>query len=151
MPVPYLIAFASYAVILFVEKVAFDSHSLIEHEHPGGPNAKESHMSHVNLDHDEKVIIKDEKKKALLAPIDTIVEEDENEIQQKEAQHRRHLTTMNIPITHNPINALIDQHNMDDYNNDSDIDEETLKDVISSRGKFATYMQNRNFSKINLK
>lgn len=143
MPVPYLIAFCSYAIILFVEKVAFDSHSLIEHEHPVGPGTKESHLSHSEIEHDNKA----EKKKSLLAPIDTIVEEDESEALTKEVPNRRHQTTTGVIVTHNPLNSMIEQHYMDDINNDSDIDEETLKDVISARGKFATYMHNRNISK----
>lgn len=33
MPFPFFLAFCSYCLILFVEKIAFDSHSLISHEH----------------------------------------------------------------------------------------------------------------------
>ena len=32
-PFPYFLAFLTYAFILFIEKVAFNSHALIEHDH----------------------------------------------------------------------------------------------------------------------
>ena len=37
MPLAYIFAFCSYCLVLFVEKVAFDSHSLIDHGHDHGP------------------------------------------------------------------------------------------------------------------
>jgi hypothetical protein len=143
MPVPYLIAFISYAIILLVEKVAFDSHSLIDHDHHG-PTSKGSRLSHT--DEQEH---KAETKKPLLNNIDTIIEEDENEIQQREGHQRRHQTTIGVTTVHNPIGALIEQH-LEDFNNDSDLDEETVKDVITSKGRFATYMQNKNLSNNNV-
>jgi hypothetical protein len=33
LPNSYFLAFIAYSLILFVEKIAFDSHSLIHHEH----------------------------------------------------------------------------------------------------------------------
>lgn len=52
-PIAYFLAFASYAIILFVEKIAFDSHSLIhkhgheqehEHEQKHIQNSEEAHQ-----------------------------------------------------------------------------------------------------------
>ena len=52
-PIAYFIAFASYAIILFVEKIAFDSHSLVhkhEHGHENIQNSKEEDHKH-ELEH----------------------------------------------------------------------------------------------------
>ena len=32
-PFPFFLAFLTYAFILFIEKIAFNSHALIEHDH----------------------------------------------------------------------------------------------------------------------
>lgn len=32
-PFPFFLAFLTYSLILFIEKVAFNSHALIEHDH----------------------------------------------------------------------------------------------------------------------
>ena len=42
-PFVYFIAFATYALILFIEKVAFDSHALIEHDHGDGHGHEHEH------------------------------------------------------------------------------------------------------------
>lgn len=34
-PFVYFLAFITYSLILFIEKVAFNSHALIEHDHEG--------------------------------------------------------------------------------------------------------------------
>jgi hypothetical protein len=33
LPYPFALAFFAYALILFIEKIAFNSHALIEHDH----------------------------------------------------------------------------------------------------------------------
>jgi hypothetical protein len=37
-----------------------------------------------------------------------------------------------------------EQHNYDDVENDSDVEEEVLKNVVSTKGKFASFLQVRN-------
>jgi len=32
-PFPFFLAFLTYSLILFIEKIAFNSHALIEHDH----------------------------------------------------------------------------------------------------------------------
>ena len=49
LPLCYFIAFFAYSLILFIEKVAFDSHALIEHEHEDG----DSHGHNHNHNHEE--------------------------------------------------------------------------------------------------
>lgn len=100
MPIPYMCAFLSYSLILFVEKIAFDSHSLIEHEHDHG-----GHGHHHN---EEEIEMKNNLKKS---------------------EHK---------------------HDEDD-DEDSDLEEEALKNVISSKGKFASflYVRNQNLNNTN--
>lgn len=43
LPICYFIAFFSFSLILFIEKVAFDSHALIEHEHGDGDDHIHKH------------------------------------------------------------------------------------------------------------
>lgn len=50
LPNAYFLAFMSYSLILFVEKVAFDSHSLIQHDHGDGHG-----HGHDNHNHDSKL------------------------------------------------------------------------------------------------
>jgi hypothetical protein len=52
LPNSYFLAFFAYALILFVEKVAFDSHSLIHHDHEGHDHGH-GH-GHDHHDHDSK-------------------------------------------------------------------------------------------------
>lgn len=59
LPLPYMIAFLSYSLILFIEKVAFNSHALIDHDHGDGGHDHghddqelKSHSSHEEDDHD---------------------------------------------------------------------------------------------------
>lgn len=56
-PVPYFLAFASYALILFVEKIAFNSHSLMH----GGHDHDHEHHEHIEQElpekNDEKVAL----------------------------------------------------------------------------------------------
>lgn len=36
IPITYILVFCSFTLILFIEKIAFDSHSIIEHDHDDG-------------------------------------------------------------------------------------------------------------------
>lgn len=98
IPLSFYLAFASYSLILFVEKIAFDSHSLIDHDHGDG-------HGHSHDDHELKSRPSNVKKEQL------------NE-------------------------KLISKENED--SDDSDVEEEAMKNVVSSRGKFASFLQMRN-------
>ena len=60
VPVPYILAFISYSLILFVEKVAFDSHSLMhqghghDHNHNVHSEVKGSTIGKVLPDHNQE-------------------------------------------------------------------------------------------------
>jgi zinc transporter ZupT len=99
----------SYSLILFIEKVAFDSHSLIEHDHEHGHDHAHSH-GHDDSSHDHK----HESKKVndLKVPLNS-------------ASHEM-------------------KSNQDDQDEGSDDEEEALKNVVSSKGKFASFLQQRN-------
>lgn len=89
MPMSFFLAFIAYALILFVEKIAFDSHALIEHDHGDG----EGHHDH----------------------------------EAKELESKRQSKTKD-----------------EEEESDSDVEEETMKNVISSKGKFASFLHMRN-------
>lgn len=45
-PFPYFLAFLTYSFILFIEKIAFNSHALIEHDHGDHAHGHEHGHSH---------------------------------------------------------------------------------------------------------
>jgi len=101
LPNAYFIAFMCYSLILFIEKVAFNSHALIEHDHGDGHgHAHDGSHSHAHGD----------SKKEPLRP------------------------ALNMPPQELESGAQ----------DDEDEDEETIKNVVSSRGKFASFLQQRN-------
>jgi len=111
LPNAYFIAFLCYSLVLFVEKVAFDSHSLIEHE--GGEHGHGHGHGHEEHGHGH------DHKDELKAP----------------------LKPQELKSDHNHT------HNHDEKDDDSDEDEEAIKNVVSSRGKFASFMHQRNILK----
>jgi zinc transporter ZupT len=120
LPNSSFLAFASYSLILFVEKVAFDSHALIEHDHGDGHGHGHSH-GHEH-EHDDK------KKKS------------EKELESKNSGNKKE---DKIQLDEKLLNR--DNHNQnEDDDSDSDLEEEAMKNVVSSRGKFASFMQMRN-------
>lgn len=61
IPIAYFLVFFAFTLILFIEKVAFDPHSLIEHDHGHGHGHNHGHghdheleSEHHNHNHDEK-------------------------------------------------------------------------------------------------
>lgn len=69
LPWSYFICFFSYSLILFIEKVAFDSHALIEHEH-----GDEDHHHH-DHEHDHR--------KQTTESVESVESENEEEEQMK--------------------------------------------------------------------
>ena len=118
-PIVYLLAFLSYSLILYIEKVAFNSHALIAHTHGEGHNSDEE-----NLD--------DELKEPLLA----------GNNDNKENKKIYHDCTNDLFEDDNKENELYFR----DKNNERD-DEQIIRNIISSKGQFSSVLQSRNLSK----
>ena len=118
-PIVYLLAFLSYSLILYIEKVAFNSHALIAHTHGEGHNSDEE-----NLDDDLKEPLlagnndKKKKKKIYHDCTNDLFEDDNKE----------------------------DELYFRDKNNERD-DEQIIRNIISSKGQFSSILQSRNLSK----
>jgi zinc transporter ZupT len=123
IPLSFFLAFLSYSLILFVEKIAFDSHSLIDHEHDHG---KHSH-DHVHSHNHE---LRSNKNKDTSESLEN----------SQEAQHKSGKNIDENQLAEN----LIHNHEDNDESSDSDVEEEALKTVVSSIGKLASFMHMRN-------
>jgi zinc transporter 1/2/3 len=118
-PIVYLLAFLSYSLILYIEKVAFNSHALIAHTHGEGHNSDEE-----NLD--------DDLKEPLLA----------GNNDNKEDKKIYHDCTNDLFEDDNKEDELYFR----DKNNERD-DEQIIRNIISSKGQFSSVLQSRNLSK----
>ena len=121
-PMPYLLAFLSYSFILYIEKVAFNSHALIAHTH-GDENNIENDL---NLDELKEPLIGDNKnsnKKIYHDCINDLYENNNN----------------------NNVNLFLNKY----QNNNDEIgsDEQIIRNIISSKGQFSSVMHSRNLSK----
>lgn len=60
LPLAYILTFFAFTLILFVEKIAFDSHALIEHDHGDSPEIenkdKKSESSSESEEDDEQIM-----------------------------------------------------------------------------------------------
>ena len=141
-PLSYFIAFISYSLILFLEKVAFDSHALTAHTH--GEEGTHIHHDDINqplLDDEEELALN--KKKSDIAeeffkpqnPFDK-----ENNVYHDCTNIYKSTTksSENAKINGNKNNFLIEEKE------DSDEDENTIKNVLSTKGQFASFLQTRN-------
>ena len=141
-----------------VEKVAFDSHSLTEgqhHHHDHDDNEKyepfiakgnscsieheyddlkNKEINRNNNEHDYKI----------LNALEHTTEET-NKRQRNLTYNNQGVNTLLSPATYDN-NMIEEPKECSDH--DSDIDEETLKNVLSTKGKFASYLQNRNLCNI---
>ena len=144
---PYFIAFVSYSLILFLEKVAFDSHSLTEHTHH-----KENDLDELN-----EPLMTEEKEEDKPLPIARSISQSVKPKQKEDLSDYFNAKKEPNPkdnIFHDcfalKFNRRYSFDNTDTNNIseiDSDQDENTLKNVVSSKGKFASYLQARNLSK----
>jgi len=143
-PLSYFIAFISYSLILFLEKVAFNSHSLTAHTHGEG----RSHVHHDDLDEpllnefDEEENLKGrhiKNKNDLAEEFFNIPSNEKN----KKVFHD--CTNIYYPTNRSSDNAIINKKFIEEH--DSDEDENTLKNVLSSKGQFASFLQTRNILK----
>jgi hypothetical protein len=163
LPLNYFIAFGSYSLILLLEKVAFDSHSLTEGHH--------YHHDHNDMEKLEPFL-----KKGLSNSHDEYDELENKEVHHYDENHKHNESGFKIlkclkkkdkPCsyddkmrmrgnTYNAKNVSFSPPNNGDEHinivvtepveadNDIDIDEDTIKNIVSTKGKFASYLQNRN-------
>jgi hypothetical protein len=206
LPSSFFIAFISYSLILLLEKVAFDSHSITEHDHGDHHKSHHSHDDHSSDhrgsdlilpllekdhhdhehenhdDHSHKNVLSEIKesehiKKNFPNEKNFNEKKDNREsfkLQKKSINDRSNIfKPQDSPIknrdrTQSVINIkkpLNDELNVkekgyeeDDIDHDTNGEEESedddeliLKNVVSSKGKFASYLQARNIRIIHLK
>lgn len=208
LPTSFFIAFISYSLILFVEKIAFDSHSITEHDH-GGHQHSEHHshntkyaylkatdlaeplLSPHNLDEEQEKrpsknltnelepIQEDEREKTPVKNNSKNVFSGENENINNQVSDKRfankNQSNGNLPViirkgskqssesSHSSKKYFHhleklkkrelgyeeeDEDNQYSQDEDEDIDEQIMKNVVSSKGKFSSYMQARNLCTI---
>lgn len=136
----YFCAFFSYAFILLIEKVIFDSHSFIEHgehihrKHSSGSTKKNQKLSdeEENLALEQHVVLKSLAKRHIQSK--DIKENPCEEIAQPHEDCNSHLT----------CDSCIDR--LKDANHCEDGEELAIKKAISRVGKFTSYMEIQNIS-----
>jgi len=122
-PMVYLLAFLSYSFILYLEKVAFNSHALIAHTHG------DDH----DINHDENI---NELKEPLL--------ENDNEHNKKDKKIY-HDCTNDLFENNNNEKELYFLNNDDGHD-----DEQIIRNIISSKGQFSSVLHSRNLSKYSI-
>ena len=125
IPISYLLAFLSYCFILYIEKVAFNSHALIAH----------THGDESNIEYDENF---DELKEPLIGG---------NNKSNKKIYHD---CTNNLyeDNNNNDVNLFYRQNL--DGNDEIGDDEQIIRNIISSKGQFSSVLHSRNLSKFNI-
>ena len=120
-PIVYLLAFLSYSLILYLEKVAFNSHALIAHTH--GDEHDINHNENIDvlkeplLDNDNNHDKIDKK----------IYHDCTNDLFENNNNNEKELYFLN--------------------NNNGHDDEQIIRNIISSKGQFSSVLQSRNLSK----
>ena len=125
IPISYLLAFLSYCFILYIEKVAFNSHALIAH----------THGDESSIENDENF---DELKEPLIGG---------NNKSNKKIYHD---CTNNLyeDNNNNDVNLFYRQNL--DGNDEIGNDEQIIRNIISSKGQFSSVLHSRNLSKCNI-
>ena len=125
IPISYLLAFLSYCFILYIEKVAFNSHALIAH----------THGDESNIEYDENF---DELKEPLIGG------------NNKSTKKIYHDCTNNLyeDNNNNDVNLFYRQNL--DGNDEIGDDEQIIRNIISSKGQFSSVLHSRNLSKFNI-
>ena len=145
-PMPYFIAFVSYSLILFLEKVAFDSHSLTEHtHHKESSNIQQNELEEPLLE--KKKENKENSNSKGLIPKEDIADEYFNVKNEPNPKDNIYHDCFAVKFNKRYSFDKNDNCNMSEV--DSDQDENTLKNVVSSKGKFASYLQARNLMQSN--
>jgi hypothetical protein len=179
LPLAFFIAFIAYSLILFIEKVAFDSHSLTDHDH-GGHEHGEHHSHKEKNDLSEHLLDGHKKSEAEIEDLklnernsnqnevttfiyDHPLEEDITFRPRQGSKVSR--DSDNRLATHKVYKMMLPKKSIDEeltkikekgyeeesddeeHSEDDDQTEETMKNVVSSKGKFASYLQARNICK----
>ena len=121
-PIVYLLAFLSYSFILYLEKVAFNSHALIAHTH-----GDEGHLEEDSLND-------------LKEPLLNSHNDNKGEIK------IYHDCTNDLFEDNNEENGLYFKKK----SNERD-DEQIIRNIISSKGQFSSVLHSRNLSKYLIK
>ena len=199
LPSSFFIAFISYSLILLLEKVAFDSHSITEHDHGDHHKIHHSHEDH-SMVHKESDLIKPllnkehhrvhdshedhshsnqqtfEIKESDLLKIDSSnkknITDNSRLIKKDSHDHSNKISSTHLrkpdritrkssmskkKLLHNELSIKEKGYEEDDNDHytsvvedeSEDDDELILKNVVSSKGKFASYLQARNIRKVN--
>ena len=119
-PIVYLLAFLSYSLILYLEKVAFNSHALIAH----------THGDEHDINHNENI---DELKEPLL----------DNDNNHDKIDKKIYHDCTNDLFENNNNN----EKELYFLNNNVHDDEQIIRNIISSKGQFSSVLQSRNLSK----
>ena len=175
-PLSFFIAFISYSLILFLEKVAFNSHALTSHTHDHEHNNEvHEHMhKHFNNNNElnEPLLLNNEEN------INNIKKQNNNiNVQNKDLadeffinnndnysnNNKKYKSKDDEHIYHNCFSVYYKNYkkpfdnlnikkfksdtNFEEDEIDSEEDENILKNVVSSKGQFASFLQARNMSK----
>jgi len=136
----------SYSLILFIEKVGFDSHSLTAHNHSDDnhDNHSETEINNRNLDYNNNL-------KEILNPKDHLVTEKIDNANHYHKNLNHYENTHTVGKETKRKRSIMDTNcehecttNVEDI---PDVEEETIKNVVSSRGKFVSLLQARNICK----
>jgi len=170
-PLSYFIAFISYSLILFLEKVAFNSHALTSHTHNHIENENENEEIHEHIHYDknelkEPLLLNNEENfyNTNLKQINNINNDEIN----KNKNYKKYKSKDDDHVYHNCFSIyyknykeILNKNNLnlkkfksdnvfEEEEIDSEEDENILKNVVSSKGQFASFLQARNMSKKNI-
>ena len=151
-------AFIAYSLILFLEKVALNSHELTMHKHEkhskneGGDNRKIEEENEgiddikVPLLKDENEVLIDQNEGLILEELKLGRKSSEIEkiLQQKEIMKNK----FKLKFYELNKDAVSSKSNRSYKSGDeSDVDEKIIKNTVSSKGQFASFLYARNISK----
>ena len=177
-PLSFFIAFISYSLILFLEKVAFNSHALTSHTHANEDNEVHEHIhKHFNNNNNElnePLLLNNEENINNLKKNNQnnnninvqnkdladefFINNDDNynnnkKYKSKDDEHIYHncfsvyYKNYKKPFDNLNIKKFKSDTNFEEDEIDSEEDENILKNVVSSKGQFASFLQARNMSK----
>lgn len=142
-PFSFFFAFVSYSLILFIEKVAFNSHSLIDHHH-------EEHSDHSKDEEYEQI------KPALIkSNSESLIKTESNKSKSCDHLHKRKSDSTTSDKCLEKVYQYEEQFKQDgvEIHEDgcSDEEEEFVKNVVGNKGNYMAFMQVRNIqSKLNI-
>ena len=126
IPISYLLAFLSYCFILYIEKVAFNSHALIAH----------THGDELSIENDENL---DELKEPLISG---------SFKNNKKIYHDCTNDLYDEENNNNDIDLFYKQNR--EGNDEIGNDEQIIRNIISSKGQFSSVLHSRNLSKFKI-